>query len=67
MNRRHRFIVSIVMLLLGMTIGFLLLGTVYDGPRWKAVAVFIAYLAITVPVVRFSARYVRSLKDEEKR
>lgn len=67
MDRRRRFIVSIVMLIAGMSVGFLLLGTVYDGPRWVALLVFIVYLAITTLVIRFSSRYARSLKEEEKR
>ena len=67
MDRRRRFIVSIAMLITGMSVGFLLLGTVYDGPRWVAFLVFVAYLAITALVIRFSSRYARSLKNEEKR
>lgn len=67
MDRRRRFIVSIVMLIAGMSVGFLLLGTVYDGPRWVVLLVFIVYLVITTLVIRFSSRYARSLKEEEKR
>ncbi len=58
------FIVSIVMLMTGMTAGFILLGTVYTGPRWIAFIVFLVYLVISYAVVRLSWRYVRDLRRE---
>ncbi|MBO8435918.1 MAG: hypothetical protein IAA97_02955 [Spirochaetes bacterium] len=56
------FIVSIVMLISGMTIGFLLLSIVYTGPVWVKVVVFVVYLFITAMTIRFSKRYLSTLK-----
>ena len=63
-KRARKFIISIVMLMTGMTAGFLLLGTVYTGPRWIAFIVFLVYLAVSATVIRFSRRYVRLLREE---
>ena len=66
MNKRRSFIISIAMLLAGMTIGFLLLATVYDGPGWVKLAVFLAYLLISFLTVRFSKGYADWLKESDK-
>ena len=66
-DRRKRirsFIVSVSMLMIGMTIGFILLGTVYTGPRWIAFIVFLVYLAVSYAVIRLSWRYVRDMIKE---
>ena len=57
------FIVSIVMLLAGMTAGFLLLGIVYQGPVWVRAVVFIVYLFVAGMTIRVSRRYIRSFDD----
>ncbi len=62
---RRSFIISIVMLIAGMSVGFLLLGTVYTGPRWIAFMVFLVYLFILFMVIRFSKRYSDELKKSE--
>ena len=62
---RRSFIISIVMLIVGMSVGFLLLGTVYTGPRWIAFMVFLVYLFILFMVIRFSKRYSDELKKSE--
>ena len=62
---RRSFIISIVMLIAGMSVGFLLLGTVYTGPRWIAFLVFLVYLFILFMVIRFSKRYSDELKKSE--
>ncbi len=56
------FIVSIIMLLSGMTVGFILLGVVYSGPVWVRAVVFIIYLFIAGMTIHFSRKYVESLK-----
>ena len=56
-------IISIVMLLVGMTAGFLLLGIVYQGPMWVRAAVFIVYLFVAGMTIRVSRRYIRSIDD----
>ena len=57
------FIVSIVMLLAGMTAGFLLLGIVYQGPVWIRAVVFIVYLFVAGMTIRVSRRYIHSFDD----
>lgn len=63
-KRIRSFVVSIAMLMAGMTLGFILLGTVYTGPRWIAFIVFLVYLAVSYAVIRLSVRYIRQLRDE---
>lgn len=63
-KRIRKFVISIVMLMAGMTAGFILLGTVYTGPRWIAFAVFVVYLVVSCAVVRLSWRYVSDMKKE---
>ncbi len=59
---RAGFIVSIVMLLVGMTVGFILLGIVYTGPVWVKAVVFVLYLFVAGMTVRFSRKYIESLR-----
>lgn len=59
------FIISIVMLMAGMTIGFALLAIAYTGPGWKAFIVLAAYLIISCSVIVYSVRYVRYLKNRK--
>ena len=63
-KRIRKFVISIVMLMAGMTAGFILLGTVYTSPRWIAFAVFVVYLVVSYAVVRLSWRYVSDMKKE---
>ena len=62
---RRSFIASVVMLMTGMTVGFLLLGTVYTGPRWVMLVVFALYLLVSCFVIKFSKRYAQWLKTNE--
>lgn len=57
---------SIVVLLLGMTLGFILLSTVYTGPSWVRVAVFIVYIAVVLLLIRSVRRLDSYLKDKER-
>lgn len=60
------FIISIVVLMVGMTVGFILLFFAYTGARWKAFVVFLIYFLISYCVIRFSIPYVRYLKEKEE-
>ena len=62
---RRSFIASVVMLMTGMTVGFLLLGTVYTGPRWVMLVVFALYLLVSYFVIKLSKRYAQWLKTNE--
>ncbi len=64
-DRKRSFIFSIVLLVAGMTIGFLLLGIAYTGPAWVKLIVLVLYLFITAMVIRFSRRYIRQLSDRK--
>ncbi len=59
---RASFIAAIAMLLVGMTVGFILLGLVYTGPVWVKALVFIIYLFVAGMTIRFSKRYADSLR-----
>jgi len=57
---------SVSVLLIGMTAGFILLSTVYTGPSWVRVVVFIAYVAVTLLLIRSVRRLDAFLKEKEK-
>ena len=63
---RAGFIISIVMLITGMTIGFILLSLVYTGPVWVKLLVFILYLFVATMTIRFSARFVKAMKEDSQ-
>ena len=46
-NKARSFIISIVMLMAGMTAGFIFLAIAYAGPGWKALIVLLAYLFVS--------------------
>lgn len=54
------FIISIVVLIAGMSIGFILLSFVYTGPNWVKFIVFLVYITIVYFLIRFSIAFVRS-------
>ena len=56
------FILSIVILLVGMTVGFILLALVYSGPVWVRFIVFVIYLIIAGMTIRTSKKYIEYLK-----
>lgn len=59
------FIVSIVVLLLGMSIGLFLLSLAYQGPSWVEFVVFIVYITIVYFLIRFSYQFAKSLPDKK--
>ncbi len=56
------FILSIVILLVGMTVGFILLSLVYTGPVWVRALVFVIYLVIAGMTIKTARKYVEYLK-----
>ena len=58
---------SVVFLLTGMTIGFVLLGFVWEGSAPVRVLVGAAYLFIVFMVVRSTGRVISAIKAEEKK
>ena len=72
-ERKTSFLISISILLLGMTAGFILLSFIYTGPVWVRFCVFIVYLFIVSFTIKCSGKYVDELnlieaekKSEEK-
>ena len=43
---------AVAILLVGMTVGFILISLVYTGPTWVKVLVFVAYLAVVFGLIR---------------
>ena len=60
------FVASIVILIIGMTIGFLLLGSVYEGPTWVKALGFTIYLFIVFFLVKFSSDFAKKLSKCNK-
>ncbi len=60
-SRKKSFIISIAMLILGMTIGFAFLAFAYTGPLWIEIAVGVICIAVLFFLARFSIRYLKSL------
>lgn len=56
---------SVVFLLSGMTIGFVLLGIVWEGSAFIKVLVGAVYLFIVFMVVRSTGRVISAIKAEE--
>lgn len=56
---------SVIILLIGMTVGFALLATVYTGATWKKVVVFFLYLIVVSLLIR-SVRKLSDALDEEE-
>ncbi len=56
---------AIAVLVVGMGVGFLLLATVYTGPVWVKVLVFIAYLAVSAGLIRGTRRLKDSQDDKD--
>ncbi len=66
-TNKESFIFSIVVLVAGMTAGFVLLSMIYTGPRWISFIVFLVYLFIMYFVVVTSKRYLKALDEVKKK
>lgn len=60
---KSSFIFSIVILIVGMTAGFVLLSLIYTGPKWISFVVFLVYLFIMYFIIVTSKRYLKALDD----
>ncbi len=65
-TNKGSFIFSIIVLVVGMTAGFVLLAMIYTGPRWISFIVFLVYIFIMYFIVLTSKRYLKAL-DEANR
>lgn len=63
-NSKIGFILCIVILISGMTIGLFLLSLVYDGPMLVKLIVFIIYLLIVYYLVKFSKKFIDAMYSD---
>lgn len=54
---------ALVVLVTGMTAGFILLAMVYTGPVWVKVVVFIVYIVVVIGVITSMKRFSDDVKD----
>ncbi len=54
---------ALVVLVAGMTAGFILLAMVYTGPVWVKVVVFIVYIVVVIGVITSMKRFSDDVKD----
>jgi len=65
-TNKGSFIFSIIVLVVGMTAGFVLLAMIYTGPRWISFIVFLVYIFIMYFIVLTSKRYLKALDEANK-
>ncbi len=65
-TNKGSFIFSIIVLIAGMTAGFVLLAMIYTGPRWISFIVFLVYIFIMYFIVLTSKRYLKALDEANK-
>ncbi len=59
--------VAVGMILVGMTIGFVLLSLVYDGPASVRLIVYLAYVFIVFFMIRSVRRLASAIREEEEK
>lgn len=59
--------VPVVILLIGLTVGFLLLSTVYTGPVIWKVVVFVVYLVVVILMIRSVRKLSEALKEQQEK
>ena len=66
MKKSRKLKISIILLLIFMTIGYLLLLLAYTGPRWVALVVFLVYIFVVYFLVKTTKPLIKALKEKEK-
>ena len=66
MKKGRKLKISIILLLIFMTIGYLLLLLAYTGPRWVALVVFLVYIFVVYFLVKTTRPLIKALKEKEK-
>ena len=66
MKKSRKLKISIILLLIFMTIGYLLLLLAYTGPRWVALVVFLVYIFVVYFLVKTTRPRIKALKEKEK-
>ncbi len=57
-------IASLVILVLGMVVGFALLGMVYEGPRWVKALFALIIIALLTFLIRAFFKMIKAMKEE---
>ena len=66
MKNAFKFRISVILLFILMTIGYILLAFCYTGPRYVVLIVFIVYLFISYFLFKTTGRLIGELKEREK-
>lgn len=66
MKKSRKLTISIILLLIFMTVGYLLLLLAYSGPRWIALIVFLVYIFVVYFLIKTTRPLIKALKEKEK-
>lgn len=66
MKKSRKLTISIILLLIFMTVGYLLLFLAYSGARWIALIVFLVYIFVVYFLIKTTRPLIKALKEKEK-
>ena len=66
MKKSRKLTISIILLLIFMTVGYLLLLLAYSGARWIVLIVFLVYIFVVYFLIKTTRRLIKALKEKEK-
>ena len=66
MKKSRKLTISIILLLIFMTVGYLLLLLAYSGARWIVLIVFLVYIFVVYLVIKTTTPLIKALKEKEK-
>ncbi|HIS14361.1 MAG TPA: hypothetical protein IAA76_07265 [Candidatus Ornithospirochaeta stercorigallinarum] len=66
MKKSRKLTISIILLLIFMTVGYLLLLLAYSGARWIALIVFLVYIFVVYFLIKTTRPLIKALKEKEK-
>ncbi len=66
MKKSRKLTISIILLLIFMTVGYLLLLLAYSGARWIALIVFLVYIFVVYFLIKTTRHLIKALKEKEK-
>ena len=66
MKKSRKLTISIILLLIFMTVGYLLLLLAYSGARWIVLIVFLVYIFVVYFLIKTTRPLTKALKEKEK-
>lgn len=66
MKKSRKLTISIILLLIFMTVGYLLLLLAYSGARWIVLIVFLVYIFVVYFLIKTTRPLIKALKEKEK-